>query len=263
MRVDAAILDIRTAEDIRQTASRLLGQRTKRTGVVHVTAVWDAGGGHHFTLDINPQTPFCYHDSFVLNFCRARADAIVTTGQILRREPTLSHQIQGPAKVPRALMDWRERVLGKSNPPVSLVLTSGQELDFGHPLFHHWSRPLVYTSFDGQWSLESQAMSHGVEIVGVENPSPRGALDLLRREFGAATILIEAGPSVSRQLYEPDLLVDELVLSTFGGHRLPASVQGGGFPSRQDLDSLFANRTSAARVTAESGPWTFQRYWRG
>lgn len=263
MRQDTEILALRTAEDVQETAERLLGSKVTKTGIVHVTAVWDGGAGLLFTLDINSETPPCHHDFFLLNLCRARADAIVTTGQILRREPELSHALQGPAEVPRALRSWRERYLGKITPPVSLVITSGRGLDFEHPLFTGWTRPLVYTSLEGHWTLESQAMSHGVEVAGVEQPSPAGAVELLRREFGAATILIEAGPSTSLQLYEPRLQIDELVLSTFSGHRLPESVQGKPFLDVDHLEKTFPHRTPEVEIAAESGPWTIRRYSRG
>ncbi len=262
MRRDTEILTLRTAEDVQEAAESLLGSQVAKTGIVHTTAVWDGGAGQLFTLEINSETPPCHHDFFLLNLCRARADAIVTTGQILRRETELSHALQGPAEVPGALRAWRERCLGKATPPVSLVLTSGRDLDFEHPLFSGWTRPLVYTSLEGHWTLESQAMSHGVEVAGVEQPSPAGAVELLRREFGAATILIEAGPSTSRELYEPRLEIDELLLSTFGGQRLPESVRGKPFFDTTRLREIFPHRTPAVEIAAESGPWTIRRYSR-
>lgn len=259
MRDDNDILDLTRGEEVAAVAEDLFGDLAGLRGVVHVTAVWAAGAGELTTLAINDATPRCHHDFFALNFVRASADAIVTTGKILRSEPDLEHRLSGPRQHPSALAEYRREVLGKDNPPVTLVLTSGRDLDLEHSVLHSWTRPLVYTSLEGQWELESRAADQGVEVVGREEPSIGGAIDLLRREFGAATIAIEAGPSVSRRLYDP-LAVDHLLLSTYLASRLPAKAEGGSFLAEQQLSERLTCRSAGTTVQTDDGPWLFRHF---
>lgn len=257
---DSDIARLATARDVALRIEEIYGSDLHTTGLIHVTAVWHGGAGAYVTLEIRPETPRCQHDLFALGLARARADAILTTGKILREEPKLTHQLVGPVEVPSALAAWRRDTLGKESAPITLVLTSGRDLDFRHPLFHSGTRAVIFTSREGQWELESQATSHGVEVVGAEHPSPQSAIEFLRREFGAATISIEAGPSVSRQFYEPPLVVDELLLSVYDAPRIPRSVEGGFFQPRSELESFFAEQSEPYRVNTTDGVWSLQRF---
>lgn len=261
MSLDVEIADLSTADDVQAAVREIYGADLDSTGVVHVTAVRQRRDVYE-TLKILPETPKCAHDFFVLNVARARADAIVTTGKILREEPRLEHRLQGPGRVAEALAAWRRDCLGKSRPPVTLVLTSGRDLDLGHPVFKAWTRPVIYTGREGHWRLESRAADHGVEVVGVDEPGVRGAIEFLRYQFGAATISIEAGPSVSCRLYEPPPAVDELLLSVVEVADLPASVRGGKFLTAADVGRVFSRYTVPYRVTTEDGEWRFQRFLR-
>lgn len=261
MRQDEAILGLETGSDVATVAAWMFGSTAPLRGILHGTAVWDAGGGRLTTLAINEHSPRCHHDFLALNLLRASADAIVTTGKILRCEPSLEHRLAGPGQHSEALTDYRRRILGKSTPPVTLVLTSGDGLDLAHPVFHSWTRPLVYTSHDGLWWLESKAADAGVEVAAEAEPSLRGAIDLLRRELGAATIVIEAGPSTSHHLYDP-LTVDHLLLSRFQGPRLASEAEGAPFVNLGRLSTLFLQTSEGARVATPQGDWMFQRFSR-
>jgi riboflavin biosynthesis pyrimidine reductase len=257
---DLEIAELGSAEEVVVQVKKIYGGDLCSTGLVHGTAVWHGGAGAYVTLEIKPETPRCLHDLFALGLSRARADAILTTGKILRQEPQLTHTLVGPAQVPSALAAWRREVLGKESAPVTLVLTSGKDLDLAHPLFHSGTRAVIFTTREGQWALESQAANHGVEVVGVENPGAHSAVEFLRREFGAATISIEAGPSVSRQFYEPPLRVDELLLSVYEASRIPQSVEGGFFLPRPDLERFFRKRSAPYGVKTEGGSWSLRRF---
>lgn len=260
MRGDDDIARITTAAQVQAKAEALYGSDLAATGVVHVTAVTRRRGAYE-TLKIGPETPESNHDFFVLNLTRARADAILTTGKNLRAEPELVHRLQGPGQVSRALLKWRERYLKKSRPPVTLVLTSGRDVDLEHPVFHSWTRPVIFTGRDGQWRLESRAPDRGVEIVGVDEPGVRAAIECLRFEFGAATIAIEAGPSVSRRLYQEPAAVDELLLSV-ADVPVPDGVRGDVLLSAEDLGRLFPPPRPAYRVETGDGTWSFYRFRR-
>lgn len=253
------VSDIRSSDDVDAMAHCLYGPGydARRPAVVHVTAVWRRRDSALITLKIQAGTPKSEHDFFVLNLCRARADAIVTSGKILRAERDLHHDLTGPGQVADALASWRRR-LGKSEPPISLVLSSGRGLNLDHPLFRSGTRPLVYTSPEGRERL-ANAGEHGVEVVADTTPSLRSAIDFLRNERQAATIAIESGPSTSIDLYQPPLVVDELLLSIYE-EELDEALQGGAFLSRKDIEAQFARPETPFRVRSESGCWSFHRY---
>lgn len=209
-------------------------------GVVHVTAAWRPPSGGLQVLKIGETTPAIETDRFVLDLSRARADAIVTTGQILRDEPDLSYEL------PPGHASWRRLMLGKQRPPKLLVLTSGRDLPASHPLLN------------GEWEV---TLYPGPEAMGPSR-GLRAAVDRLRADPSLATISIEAGPSSSADLYEPPLAVEELMLSLYEGPDPAATVQGHPLPSLEELESLLPIRSSAFPVSEPSGPWSFRRLHR-
>ena len=59
-----------------------------RSKVIHSTSVYMNSQNNCFTLNIGePGTPRCNEDFWLLNFLRCYSDCILTTGQILRKEP--------------------------------------------------------------------------------------------------------------------------------------------------------------------------------
>jgi riboflavin biosynthesis pyrimidine reductase len=231
-------------------------------GVVHVTSVWAESSRSLVTLRIGPETPRSDTDAFVLNVARARADAIITTGKTLREEETVTHELQGPGAVPQALADWRKNRLGKNEPPSSVVLTSGRNVDLDHPLFRSGTIPMIFTSPEGAGKLAEGAASKGIEVVERDEPSLRDAIKYLRELRGAETIVIEAGPSTSRSLYEPPAVINELMLSVYSGRSIPRSVRGETFFTLQDLGLVFPMAASTFVSEEESGRWVFRRYTR-
>jgi riboflavin biosynthesis pyrimidine reductase len=230
-------------------------------GVIHVTSVWAESARSLVTLRIRRDTPQSETDTFVLNLARARSDAIVTTGKTLREEPQVRHDLQGPDSWPEALSEWRKERLGKTASPLSVILTSGRDIDFEHPLFHCWTTPLVFTSEESAGKLAEQAGS-SVEIVGRPQPSLRDAISYLRDIRGLETIVIEAGPSTSRDLYQPPVALDELMLSVYQEPRLPPPLRGARFLSPQDVGIVFPAAGSSYSLQDESGRWSFYRYRR-
>ena len=252
-----------TAADCAHRVGDIFGaDLTSVCGVIHVTAVWRESPKSFITIKINNTSPHSETDFFLLNLTRARADAIITSGKILREEPGVTHDLQGPEGVPEALGSWRAERLGKTSPPLSVVLTSGRELDFAHPLFHAATSPLVFTSEKAAAELAGRAHVAGVELVGREKPSLREAIRYLRGERGLEDILVEAGPSTSRSLYDDPVVVDELVLSVFLGGRLSEVARGAPFLDPQRMQKIFANPVSSFESLEESGRWSFDRHLR-
>jgi len=231
-------------------------------GVIHPTAVWGIPGGDGYvTININEDSPKSLHDRFVLNSARARADAILTTGKILREESALEPGLIGSASETAPILAWRGEILGKPEAPLAMVLTSGRGLDLSHPFFQN-PGTIVFTNHTTAEQIMMEALERSVDVVSHPHPSVTTALEYLREEAGCGTVSIEAGPSTSRTLYHPDVIVDELLLSVFHGSSLPRSVRGGDFLSPVEIEGLFLNRSPTFEVRESSGRWSFQRWTR-
>lgn len=262
--MDTALDQLASAADVAAAATKLYGIEPLGTGLLHATSVWRAptprsAEGFFRVLRLGPGAPHSPFDLFALHLARARADAIVTTGEILRREPQLD--FSSPSESwSRAFGDWRSQALGKTAKPLVLVLSRGQ-VDLGHPIFRAAQRTLIFTNQEAQWRLESQAADRGLEIIGVAQPTPASAIRFLRREFGSATILLEAGPQVSRTFYDP-LVVDELLLTVLERPDLPPGFRGPSFFDGPTLAAQFRRRSRVFETVNDDGRWQIQRLLR-
>ena len=254
------IAEMASAADVERQLLAMYGDDLPAAppAVLHVTSAWRRGE-RLVTLRINEHAPPSAVDFFVLNVCRARADAIITTGEILRREPAMHHGLQGPGTVSRALAEWRRERLGKIAGPVSLVLTSGRDLDLDHPLFKRATRAVIFTSPAGAKRLPG-AGERGIDVVADPGASPRRALELVQERYGAATVSLESGPSTARLLYQPPLAVDELMLSIYEATELDARARGDEFLSFGKLEE--GMRRIGKPYLAPEDEWSFHRYRR-
>lgn len=222
-------------------------------GVLHVAAVWRDPDGSLAVMAIEPATPRSDTDAFVLELSRARADAIVTTGKILRDEAQLRFQLSDEAT------SWRALTLGKTEPPAVLVLTSGRDPMPRHGSFAEPGIRLLFTSGEGADLLRSQSFESATQIVSVGRPGLETAIDFLRRQLDAGIISIEAGPSTSATLYSPRLIADELLLSIFEAPELSPELRAGALPPLQELELMLPITSSVRELTEASGSWSFRR----
>lgn len=212
-------------------------------GVLHVVAVHGGDDGR-WVMRIGEHSPKSTTDRFVLDLARARVEAIVVTGAILRDEPELRYVL------PAALERHRRQVFGLSAPPWLLVLTRG-DIPLDHPALKGWARPLIFTT---EASAERLRARSELEIVGVAEPSARAALAHLRDVRGCRSISVEAGPKVAAPLYERPCAIDELALSVYTGSLDPRA-KGGRFLDESDIERAFV-RTGGYR----EGDWRFERW---
>lgn len=219
-------------------------------GVVHVVATTETDDGFR-VLRIEPRTPRSDTDRFILGFSRARADAIITTGKILRDEPELRYDL--PPCDREGWLAWREEVRRRTAPPQLIVLTRDPELDLDHPALHSWAPPILYTTpvVAQQWKPHFQA-------VGDPTSSLRSAIDWAKHQ-GAQVISIEAGAQTARNLYRDPRAVDEVLLS-IAAFPVPAAIAGELLFDRETARRLGERQSSTTR-TELSGPWRFER-WR-
>jgi len=254
--------DVRTPADVVALAKELLGADPARAGrVLHTASVWRDAHGVVHVLRIGPTTPKSRCDSFLLGLARARAEAIVTTGKILREEPEVTHAIFGTPELRAALSAWRRERLVLALDPWLLVLSSGRGLDPAHPAFHARLRPVLFVPAAAATGLRERFADTDVRVVAPPETSLRGALDHLRR-LGARRITLEAGPSSTRELYTDPARVDELWLSTWLGTSPPAGVIGEPFVDDASLAAALPDASTPAGREESSGPWRFERRWR-
>jgi len=229
------------------------------TGVLHVCAVWRERPDRYRILRIGPRTPRSETDTFALGMARARAEAVVTTGQILRDERETTHRL--PPAYEQELAAWRREVLHRDRDALSVVLSSGRDLPLEHPLFTHGGRAVVVTTEQAAARIGDAAFARGVEVVGRSAPGPRDVLEFLRGR-GLETIAIEAGASTAAQLYEDPVAIDELLLSVYCGAALPEALRGAAFPDPERVRQLFREPNAPHSTEEPSGRWTFHRYLR-
>ena len=254
--------DVRSAADVAALGRELLGDDPARAGrTLHVASVWRDAVGVARVLRIGPQTPKSRHDSFLLSLARARAEAIVTSGRILREEPALTHGLRGPPELRAALAAWRRERLVLAFDPWLLVLSSGRELDPQHPAFHAALRPLLFVPSTAAAGLRERFAETDVRVASVPKPSARLALDHLRR-LGAKRITIEAGPTTARELYDEPPRVDELWLATYAGATPPPEVIGEPLVDEARLAAALPEASTPCVRDEPSGAWRFERRWR-
>lgn len=207
--------------------------RLKIPCVFQVVALWQppAGGDRH-VMHIGPQTPPSAADALALSVARAQAEAIITTGRILRAEPDVRYVPFGPAA--EALLAWRREVLGLATLPQVVVLT-------GQPLPEH---PALAS---GQ-AVRALAMD-GIAAVKV------------LQDQGLRSIALEAGPSVAASFYTPGSPLQQLMLSTCHAPALPAEVIGPVLATEAALAATLPHATPAVERTEAGVPWRFQLRW--
>lgn len=249
-------------QEVQRLVQALYGDSlTGLSGVLHcVSSVRAAADPAHLhVIDINQHAPRSPTDFFVLNLARAHADAIVTTAQVVRAEPQLSHQLQGP--LAEGLARYRREVLGKSGRQCAVILTRSAQLPVDHRLFQDPLDNFVLIPPEHAAALAVQlaAADANAEVVPVPSLDIRIAVDLLLQR-GAGTILIEAGPSTASALYDPPARVQHLLLSRCEAPLDPRAL-GRALPADA---VLFAGLSCVSEhaLTEPSGPWRFQHWLR-
>jgi riboflavin biosynthesis pyrimidine reductase len=246
----------RAVAEIERRARSLYGSAATRevSGVLHVFSAVETADGHLHVIKIGPHAPKSSTDFFVLNFWRAHADAILTTAAIVREEPALSHDLQGPQAV--ELAAFRKQRLNKTEAPLCAILTRSGDLPTAHDLWKDRVQYRVLTAPDRAPVMQAQLGERAI-VVGLPDLGAASAVAWLRAQ-GATNILIEAGPSTANALYDTTPGVDHLLVSRFEGLFDPAAVGG----ELVEPSRLFAglSRFASSERTEESGPWRFERW---
>lgn len=253
----ASLVELTDVASVDRAARALFGSPfDTRPAVSHSFAAWRPAPDEPLTtIKINEHAPKSELDWLALHLARARADAIIITGKILRDEPRLSYTLRADPRWGGALEAWRERRWGLCDPPWLLILTGRGEIDFHHPVFHGWCRPLIYTTDS---AATRKLAASPVPVVSDAAPDIRSAIRHLQLTRDCECISIETGPSTARALYERPIAIKELLLSVYWESTLDTRARGEPLVTLADVRSVFHNETSATHTDA-GNHWTFYR----
>ncbi len=250
---------IASANDVDRWARRIFGDTPPRQGVLQVVATWRHPNGALEVMSTDADAPRCPEDGFALALGRARADAILTTGAILRQEPELRHTHGAGHPLAMAMADWREKN-GPRRPAATVIMTRSRDLDLDHPIFES-DQVFVFTGDDAPTSLGIELARRGAMLMSDPDPSPRSCLARLTRA-GYAAITIEAGPHVARTLYEDPVIVDQLMMTTYLAPALDERLHRGVLIDEAQLLARFGPVRSEYPTETAEGPWTLRRFAR-
>jgi riboflavin biosynthesis pyrimidine reductase len=253
----ASIVELTDVTSVDRAARALFGSPIDtRPAVSHVFAAWRSAEGVPLTtININEHAPKSELDWLALHISRARADGIIITGKILRDEPNLSYSLLADPRWGDALQQWRERRWAIFDPPWILILTESGDIDFDHPVFHGWGRPMIFTS---DRTATRKLAAAPVPVVADDAPNIRRAIRHLRLSRDCECVSIEAGPTTARGLYDRPMVIKELLLSVYMEPTLDPRAQGDPLVKLSKVRSLFHNETSAAHKDAGKH-WSFYR----
>ena len=179
------------------------------------------------------------HDRMVMGLLRAAADAVVIGAGTLRASSP-DHVWTADYIYPPLADAYRElrAALGKSEPPLNVVVTGSGDIDLDRRLFRSGAAPLlIVTSAAGAERLQVRDRdlppSARIEVVAEAAPLCAGAvLDAVGRTRKSELVLIEAGPRLMSDFFTERLL-DELFLTLApqvagrdGGVERPGLVSG-------------------------------------
>jgi len=253
----ASLVELTDAASVDRAAQALFGSSLDtRPAVSQSFAAWRAAEGEPLTsMLISERSPKSDLDFLAQHIARARADAIVITGKILRDEPQLTFDLHADPRWGDALVNWRERRWALFEPPWLLILTNRGELDFDHPVFHGWARPVIFTN---DQAAARKLAAAPCPVVADAAPDIRRAIRHLQVSRGCECVSIEAGPSTARELYERPIAIKELLLSVYLEPSLDERAQGAPLISLSEVRALF--RSETCTVHREQGRhWSFHR----
>ena len=248
-----------SVEEVDRLARHAFGGVRPVRGLLHVLAAWRGPAECLVAVRETGELPPSDLRKVLWSLARARCDAWVVEAGDLDGAATRRRGLGSSRASERVFADWRRSRLGKANPTVTLVVAPEGEVDFDHPFFAAGERILMLVGGD-PWALESRAADRGVEVVGAAQPSTAQAVGFLRREFGAAGVLLDLPPEALGSLArEPG--VDELLLSVCETPQLAVSSEGSWVFPVADLRERFEQQDERFVEGEPATTWS-HHHWR-
>lgn len=209
---------------------------TTLDGVVSLGIPGQSGGGEI--------SGFNQHDRMLMGLLRAVADAVVVGAGTLRSVPDhlWTAQYIYPPLAPS--YEALRSALGKTEPPLNLIVTASGEIDFGMRVFGGEVPVLIVTTGQGAARVEQLARPRSVDVAPVQGAGPIGAktiLEAIGQVRRSETILVEGGPQLMGDFFS-DGFLDELFLTLApqvagrdGPMKRPGLVEGKSFAPERPL----------------------------
>lgn len=143
-------------------------------------------------------------DHALFHGLRTIVDAVLVGTGTLRVE-RYGRMVRDPAR--RA----RRAALGLAEDPIALLITHSGRLPWDAPLFAAPEQHVVVVAQPGRVAVPD-GLGARVEVVEIEAPTPRAALQAVRERFGIRAVLCEGGPTLNRGLLA-DGVLDELFMT--------------------------------------------------
>jgi len=181
---------------------------TTLDGVASLSAPGLSGGG--------PISGYNPHDRMVMGLLRSVADAVVVGAGTLRSVP--NHLWTAEYIYPTLSGSYRQlrAALGKSEPPLNVIVTARGEIDLGLPVFRSGAvKVLVVTNPEGARRVRERSLPPSVVIGEVGEGGPIGAraiLSAVGRILHSEIVLVEGGPRLMGDFFAGKCL-DELFLT--------------------------------------------------
>jgi riboflavin biosynthesis pyrimidine reductase len=156
------------------------------------------------------------HDRMVMGLLRAAADAIIAGAGTLRAS---RRQLWTAASIYAPLAEAYQQLrsaLGKSEPPLNVIVTASGSVDITLPIFQSGEVPvLIVTTKAGAQRIGAQTLPRSVEIAAVQPAGTIGARTILatvNAVHPGALVLVEGGPHLMGPFFAEQAL-DELFLT--------------------------------------------------
>jgi len=180
---------------------------TSLDGIVSLGVPGQAGGG--------PISGFNQHDQMVMGLLRAAADAVVVGAGTLRSDPGHVWNSQYIYPVLADAYQAMRNALGKSGPPLNVIVTTRGELDPSLPVFRSGEVPvLIVTSPQGSRRIRQLGMPESVHVVAVEDDdrlSAQAILAAIGRVRSSDFVLVEGGPHLLGDFYAESCLDEQFL----------------------------------------------------
>ncbi len=181
---------------------------TTLDGVASLSDPGQPGGG-----PISGSNP---HDRMIMGLLRSAADAVIVGAGTLRSVP---RHLWTAEHICPALSDSYRRLraaLGKSDPPLNVIVTGGGEIDPELPVFRSGAvKALIVATPQGARRIRDRAFSPTVRIEEAEGAGAidaRAILSAIGRVRPGKILLVEGGPRLMGEFFAANFL-DELFLT--------------------------------------------------
>ncbi|MBM3933456.1 MAG: hypothetical protein FJ319_04015 [SAR202 cluster bacterium] len=155
------------------------------------------------------------HDRAVMGILRAISDAVVVGAGTLRSVP---RHVWTPGHIFPPLASEYDRLrkaMGKSGPPLNVIVSATGSLDLGLPVFASGEAPvLIVTTSTGADKLSDVALLSHIRVVAVpgEQATAAAILSAVQDQIAPELALVEGGPQLMGAFFGESRL-DELFLT--------------------------------------------------